>query len=44
MAASQDPLDEELKNLLAMPNKIVTTTEEGDTIETFVNTGSENSA
>ena len=44
LVASQDPLDEELKNLLAMPNKIVTTTEEGDTIETFVYTGSENSA
>lgn len=42
-AAEEDPLNQEVQNLFAMPEKVTTTTEEGDTVESFVSPGTTNS-
>ena len=42
-AVEEDPLNQEVQNLFAMPNKVTTTTDEGDTVETFVSPGTTNS-
>jgi hypothetical protein len=42
-AVEEDPLNQEVQNLFAMPTKVVTTTDEGDTVEAFVSSGTTNS-